>query len=206
MVCLTQNIYIMNSPYVKYKIHTDLQLPWSIHHCTDFSRFNCTRCWSHLWKIVGTISGRPPKFVRCFVWFLSLGKTFQLHLLRRIMWTDLQINWKTGQKRESFIFLCICFDNHMVFYCILEHFYFFTFQGMDIIETLNPAAFTEYLKRYNNTICGRHPIGVMLQAIRNLQSRGYRMNFKFLKYAQSSQCLNVADSSVSYASGALVFD
>lgn len=36
-------------------------------------------------------------------------------------------------------------------------------QGMDIIETLSPSAFSEYLKRYNNTICGRHPIGVMLQ-------------------------------------------
>lgn len=34
---------------------------------------------------------------------------------------------------------------------------------MSIIETLNPAAFNDYLKRYNNTICGRHPIGVMLQ-------------------------------------------
>lgn len=34
---------------------------------------------------------------------------------------------------------------------------------MSIIETLNPAAFSDYLKRYNNTICGRHPIGVMLQ-------------------------------------------
>lgn len=34
---------------------------------------------------------------------------------------------------------------------------------MDLIETLNPEAFSDYLKRYNNTICGRHPIGVMLQ-------------------------------------------
>lgn len=77
---------------------------------------------------------------------------------------------------------------------------------MEIIETLDPAAFTEYLRRFNNTICGRHPIGVMLNAVRTLQSRGYRMNFKFLKYAQSSQCLNTADSSVSYASGSLVFE
>jgi len=34
---------------------------------------------------------------------------------------------------------------------------------MDIIETLNPPMFTEYLKKYGNTICGRHPIGVLLQ-------------------------------------------
>jgi predicted class III extradiol MEMO1 family dioxygenase len=33
---------------------------------------------------------------------------------------------------------------------------------MDIIETLNPSAFTDYLRKYGNTICGRHPIGVLL--------------------------------------------
>lgn len=37
------------------------------------------------------------------------------------------------------------------------------FKGMDTIETLEPAAFVEYLKTYSNTICGRHPIGVLLQ-------------------------------------------
>ncbi|XP_054271396.1 protein MEMO1 [Macrosteles quadrilineatus] len=77
--------------------------------------------------------------------------------------------------------------------------------GMDIIETLNPAAFTDYLKRYANTICGRHPIGVLLQAATYLQ-RTERMNLKFLKYAQSSQCCNMNDSSVSYAAGSLLFE
>ena len=33
---------------------------------------------------------------------------------------------------------------------------------MSIIETLDTAGFTEYLKKYGNTICGRHPIGVLL--------------------------------------------
>ena len=32
-------------------------------------------------------------------------------------------------------------------------------QGMSLIESMNPSAFTEYLKKYGNTICGRHPIG-----------------------------------------------
>jgi predicted class III extradiol MEMO1 family dioxygenase len=27
----------------------------------------------------------------------------------------------------------------------------------------DPAAFTEYLHTYHNTICGRHPISVLLQ-------------------------------------------
>ncbi|XP_011211727.1 protein MEMO1 [Bactrocera dorsalis] len=79
--------------------------------------------------------------------------------------------------------------------------------GMGIIETLNPGAFTEYLRKYNNTICGRHPIGVMLNSVKALQNQGYsNMSFKFLKYAQSSQCKDMNDSSVSYASGSLVFE
>lgn len=34
---------------------------------------------------------------------------------------------------------------------------------MDIIETLEPEAFVEYLKTFSNTICGRHPISVLLR-------------------------------------------
>ncbi|XP_075226694.1 protein MEMO1-like [Lycorma delicatula] len=81
--------------------------------------------------------------------------------------------------------------------------------AMDIIETLNPAAFTDYLKKYANTICGRHPIGVLLQAATYLQkagTNGHKISLKFLKYAQSSQCINMNDSSVSYAAAALMFE
>lgn len=53
-------------------------------------------------------------------------------------------------------------------------------QGMDIIETLNPAMFTEYLKKYNNTICGRHPIGVLLQV--------KKVEIKSLLLLDSFQC------------------
>lgn len=35
-------------------------------------------------------------------------------------------------------------------------------KGMGIIEQLDPMSFTNYLKKYRNTICGRHPIGVLL--------------------------------------------
>ncbi|KAK0081311.1 hypothetical protein PV325_012406 [Microctonus aethiopoides] len=80
--------------------------------------------------------------------------------------------------------------------------------GMDIIESLNPTSFTEYLKKYGNTICGRHPIGVLLQAIQSFKENciNQKMNLKFLKYAQSSQCNNITDSSVSYASASLVLE
>ncbi|XP_071523570.1 protein MEMO1 [Panulirus ornatus] len=81
-------------------------------------------------------------------------------------------------------------------------------QGMNLIETLNPSAFTEYLKKYGNTICGRHPIGVLLNAVATLQktSNGHRMLLKFLQYAQSSRCYTSSDSSVSYAAASLIFE
>ncbi|EEB17264.1 conserved hypothetical protein [Pediculus humanus corporis] len=81
--------------------------------------------------------------------------------------------------------------------------------GMDIIEKLNPTEFTDYLKKYGNTICGRHPIGVLLQAIaylKNSSNFGNKINLKFLKYVQSSQCCRMSDSSVSYASAAVTFE
>ena len=34
--------------------------------------------------------------------------------------------------------------------------------GMGLIERGEPEAFTEYLEEFENTICGRHPIGVLL--------------------------------------------
>lgn len=32
-----------------------------------------------------------------------------------------------------------------------------------ILLQCDPQAFTEYLQQYQNTICGRHPIAVLLQ-------------------------------------------
>ncbi|XP_041351469.1 protein MEMO1-like [Gigantopelta aegis] len=78
--------------------------------------------------------------------------------------------------------------------------------GMDIIEKMGPSDFTRYLGDYNNTICGRHPIGVLLNAIESVHTKNgnRKMTFKFVKYAQSSQCRSTHDSSVSYAAGTLV--
>lgn len=78
--------------------------------------------------------------------------------------------------------------------------------GMRLIEEMSPTGFTSYLKKYANTICGRHPIGVLLNAISSLQQsgNGLKPSLKFLKYAQSSKCLNNFDSSVSYAAASLV--
>lgn len=76
---------------------------------------------------------------------------------------------------------------------------------MDLIETLKPELFTEYLRKYQNTVCGRHPISVFMQSITALAKQNYQLSFKFLKYAQSNQVTSQNDSSVSYASGSLIF-
>nr|CAG4636357.1 EOG090X09ZA [Eubosmina coregoni]SVE69936.1 EOG090X09ZA [Eubosmina coregoni] len=81
-------------------------------------------------------------------------------------------------------------------------------QGMTIIEMLDTAGFTDYLKKYGNTICGRHPISVLLNMMDHyrITANGVKMSLKFIDYAQSSQCRSFSDSSVSYASASLVIE
>eukprot|EP00056_Hartaetosiga_gracilis_P010366 m.152493 g.152493 ORF g.152493 m.152493 type:complete len:291 (+) comp13302_c1_seq4:131-1003(+) len=74
-------------------------------------------------------------------------------------------------------------------------------RGMALIEEQNTKGFKEYLHKTKNTICGRHPIAVLMHALEGLDER--RKTVKFLHYAQSSQCLRKSDSSVSYASAAI---
>ncbi|OON19345.1 Memo-like protein [Opisthorchis viverrini] len=79
-------------------------------------------------------------------------------------------------------------------------------QGMNAIGSLDPEEFTAYLRKYGNTICGRRGISVLLNAIqkmnRDRSKSGHEL--RFLKYAQSSQCRSLDDSSVSYAAASLV--
>lgn len=75
--------------------------------------------------------------------------------------------------------------------------------GMDIIETLEPVDFKNYLNKYDNTICGRHPISVLLNLVSYLKGK-QNYDLKFTHYSQSSKCKNKRDSSVSYASASLV--
>ncbi|KAK7058928.1 hypothetical protein VNI00_001552 [Paramarasmius palmivorus] len=56
--------------------------------------------------------------------------------------------------------------------------------------------FAEYLRRTKNTICGRHPIGVLLGAL----SGNDQAKIEWVRYKQSSECETLRDSSVSYAS------
>eukprot|EP00762_Andalucia_godoyi_P002081 ANDGO_02485.mRNA.1 Protein MEMO1 homolog len=73
--------------------------------------------------------------------------------------------------------------------------------GMQAIESLNPDMFEKYLKQTNNTICGRHPIAVLMNMVSALPNkRAFLM--KEAHYSQSSKCVSQRDSSVSY--GAMV--
>jgi len=73
--------------------------------------------------------------------------------------------------------------------------------GMDHICTQQPVAFATYIKEWKNTICGRNPIGIYLNAIKTNKDSGLEcLNLKFVKYAQSSQVRSSHESSVSYAS------
>ncbi|KAI9482589.1 MEMO1 protein [Zychaea mexicana] len=77
-------------------------------------------------------------------------------------------------------------------------------EGMRHIESLDHTAFSQYLRTTKNTICGRHPIGVLLCALAALQNKQPRI--QFTKYAQSNPCQRVRDSSVSYASAYVYID
>ncbi|CDU26322.1 uncharacterized protein SPSC_06516 [Sporisorium scitamineum] len=66
-------------------------------------------------------------------------------------------------------------------------------------------AFTQYLSSTKNTVCGRHPIGVLLAALAELERSGKKSECRFTRYEQSSECVSPQDSSVSYASAFVRF-
>jgi hypothetical protein len=71
---------------------------------------------------------------------------------------------------------------------------------MDAIETGSHDGFVSVLKKTGNTVCGQHPIGVIMAALAGKQG-GAEAGFKFVHYSRSSDCIGIKDSSVSYASG-----
>ncbi|KAF9956560.1 hypothetical protein BGZ65_002614 [Modicella reniformis] len=71
--------------------------------------------------------------------------------------------------------------------------------GMEKIEAGSHSAFCKYLSRTRNTICGRHPIGVLMAALEHIKTP-VKHTTRFVQYAQSSHVVAISDSSVSYAS------
>lgn len=70
--------------------------------------------------------------------------------------------------------------------------------AMNLIEKNNLDGWYRYLDETQNTICGRHPIGIGMQ-----YWVGQGATAKFLGYSQSNKCAGPSDSSVSYAAAVI---
>ncbi|KAI1614200.1 MEMO1 family [Exophiala viscosa] len=81
---------------------------------------------------------------------------------------------------------------------------------MCAIATGEHAEFVRVLKDTGNTVCGRHPIGVFMAGVEEVErqekergevdSKGTQRRFRFMRYERSSDVETVRDSSVSYVS------
>ena len=75
---------------------------------------------------------------------------------------------------------------------------------MQAIESGKQSAFLKALDDTGNTVCGRHPIGIIMAAIETLKIGGKIAQekgiFRFVRYERSSDVQEPRDSSVSYAS------
>ncbi|KAL9033253.1 MAG: hypothetical protein Q9180_006043 [Flavoplaca navasiana] len=85
---------------------------------------------------------------------------------------------------------------------------------MEAIESGSHERFLKVLRETGNTVCGRHPIGVVMAGLEGVArdevgkkeggmdegQRGKRGRFRFVRYERSSEVRRVGESSVSYAS------
>ncbi|KAF2664947.1 UPF0103-domain-containing protein [Microthyrium microscopicum] len=72
----------------------------------------------------------------------------------------------------------------------------------EAVETGQHNAFLSVLEETGNTVCGRHPIGVMMAAVEEWRKNGEGRDgtFRFVRYERSSLVQNLQESSVSYCS------
>ncbi|KAJ5574369.1 UPF0103/Mediator of ErbB2-driven cell motility (Memo-related) [Penicillium hispanicum] len=83
----------------------------------------------------------------------------------------------------------------------------FDIATMAAITTGSAKSFLDTIDRTGNTVCGRHPIGVIMAALELVtidRPVGKQGQFHFLRYERSSDAVDVADSSVSYVSAIAV--
>jgi predicted class III extradiol MEMO1 family dioxygenase len=90
---------------------------------------------------------------------------------------------------------------------------------MDAVETGKFDYWQQVLEDTGNTVCGRHPIGVVMAAIEAIEDTSENENekvdgredgsgkrrFRFVRYERSTHVHSVRDSSVSYCSAFVVF-
>ena len=76
--------------------------------------------------------------------------------------------------------------------------------AMQGVESGSHEGFLTTLEETGNTVCGRHPIGVVMAAIEVLRGEGEeeegKGRFRFVRYERSSEVVRGNHSSVSYAS------
>jgi MEMO1 family protein len=76
--------------------------------------------------------------------------------------------------------------------------------SMDAVEGGKHDEFVENIDTTGNTVCGRHPIGVIMAAIEAVKGQGKidgeKAKFKFVRYERNEDVEDVSGSSVSYAS------
>lgn len=78
---------------------------------------------------------------------------------------------------------------------------------MTAITTGSAETFLDVIKRTGNTVCGRHPIGVIMAALEVAAANSpaeKQGQFHFLRYERSSDAVDIMDSSVSYVSAVAV--
>lgn len=78
------------------------------------------------------------------------------------------------------------------------------FECMGACEGGSHRAWLDVLRDTGNTVCGRHPIGVVMAGLEGIREGGSNGLFKFVRYERSSEVKKVAESSVSYASAFVV--
>ncbi|KAK5126599.1 hypothetical protein LTR85_009533 [Meristemomyces frigidus] len=77
------------------------------------------------------------------------------------------------------------------------------FDCIGACESGSHTAWLEELEKSSNTVCGRHPIGVVMAAIEEVRKQSGKSdvgNFKFVRYERSGEVKKASESSVSYAS------
>jgi AmmeMemoRadiSam system protein B len=76
--------------------------------------------------------------------------------------------------------------------------------AIEAVETGDHEKFVDNLKETQNTVCGRHPIGVMMAALEGLGEEvgleDGKGRFKKVQYARSADLVEADGSSVSYVS------
>jgi AmmeMemoRadiSam system protein B len=71
---------------------------------------------------------------------------------------------------------------------------------MGACESGSHQNWLDVLRDTGNTVCGRHPIGVVMAGLEELRQGGSEGLFRFVRYERSGEVKKVAESSVSYAS------